>query len=128
MFQREAQTTSERLDPGPERTLGKRRELVEQRLDESRVDDLERELEYEAGVWVRPISLVGVGGVLAMPGRAKPTVKTHKNPINQLTKPFPAHPAIPRNPARTGKPTTAPTSHPLSWSVTQSLTVDLLNP
>lgn len=49
MPERELETSRESLNTGSKFTLGQRRKLVEERLDRSRIDDLNKNHEDEAG-------------------------------------------------------------------------------
>jgi hypothetical protein len=49
MLERELEASSESFHTGTKFTFGQRRKLVEHRLDECRVDDLDENGEHEAG-------------------------------------------------------------------------------
>jgi hypothetical protein len=117
VFEREFEFAGKVLNPLAEIAFGKRGELVEERLDDSWVENDHNELER----YPRRLSSASL---LAERKEKKPYMK----PINHGTKRSPAHWKMYKNTARKGAPRTKASPQPFRRSVMKSAGVVLLNP
>lgn len=116
VLQRKLELGCQTLYSIPQVTSRQGRELVEHRLDDSRVDNHHDELECDP-----------TADTLGM--MPKNDVKdTYMNAMSQGTNRSPAHLKMYRKAAKKGEPRTKASPHPLMRSMTNRLGVVLLNP